>query len=314
MSVMLETSLGMLTIDLHVKACPNACKNFLKLCKVKYYNNVLLFNVQRNFIVQTGDPTGTGKGGSSVYGLVYGPQARYFEDEITPSLRHTRMGVVGMSQGAGGKDSNGSQFYITLKDDVDFLDNKHTIFGYVAEGEEVLRALNEVYADKDGRPLQDVRIKHTFVLDDPFDDPAGLEVPGSPVAVRPAEERVPERIRDDEDAADPFDSMTTEEVDEARRKELARSQAETLEILGDLPDANVKPPENILFVCKLNAHTQDEDLEIIFSRFGEIKACDVVRDFKTGDSLQYAFIEFAEEASCEEAFLKMNNVIVDDRR
>ncbi len=60
---------------------------------------------------------------------------------------------------------------------------------------------------------------------------------------------------------------------------------------SDLPDAEIKPPENVLFVCKLNAITTDEDLEIIFSRFGDAKA-DIVRDPLTGDSLNYAFVEF----------------------
>lgn len=68
MSVILETSLGDITIDLYVKECPNTCKNFLKLCKIKYYNNCLFHNIQKDYIVQTGDPTGTGKGGESIYG------------------------------------------------------------------------------------------------------------------------------------------------------------------------------------------------------------------------------------------------------
>jgi peptidyl-prolyl cis-trans isomerase-like 4 len=70
-------------------------------------------------------------------------------------------------------------------------------------------------------------------------------------------------------------------------------------MIGDLPFANVRPPENILFVCKLNPVTQDEDLELIFSRFGKILSCEVIRDKKTGDSLQYAFIEFDEREAAE---------------
>ena len=68
-----------------------------RLCKVKYYNNCLFFNVQANFIAQTGDPTNTGKGGESVFGLLYGEQARYFEDEIHPTRKHKRRGLVGMA-------------------------------------------------------------------------------------------------------------------------------------------------------------------------------------------------------------------------
>lgn len=78
---------------------------------MKYYNNCLFHNVQRNFIAQTGDPTGSGKGGSSVYGLMYGDQARFFEDEIRPHLRHKSKGTVAMA--AAGPNMNASQFYIT---------------------------------------------------------------------------------------------------------------------------------------------------------------------------------------------------------
>lgn len=71
-------------------------------------------------------------------------------------------------------------------------------------------------------------------------------------------------------------------------------------MVGDLPFANVRPPENVLFVCKLNPVTRDEDLELIFSRFGTIMSCQVIRDKKTGDSLQYAFIEFDKREQAEQ--------------
>lgn len=76
----------------------------------------------------------------------------------------------------------------------------------------------------------------------------------------------------------------------------------------------MKPPENVLFVCKLNPVTNDEDLETIFSRFGEIISCNIVRDKKTGDSLCYAFIEYENKEDAEQAFFKMDNVLIDDRR
>lgn len=94
----------------------------------------------------------------------------------------------------------------------------------------------------------------------------------------------------------------------------AKARATILEIVGDIPDAEIAPPENVLFVCKLNPVTNDDDLEIIFSRFGKIIGCEVIRDHQTGDSLQYAFIEFADRKSCEEAYFKMDNVLIDDRR
>jgi len=87
-----------------------------------------------------------------------------------------------------------------------------------------------------------------------------------------------------------------------------------LEMIGDIPDADVKPPDNVLFVCKLNKATQDDDLQIIFSRFGHIRRCEVIRDRKTGESLNYAFIEFERPEDCEQAYFKMDNVLIDDRR
>jgi peptidyl-prolyl cis-trans isomerase-like 4 len=70
MSVLLETSLGDLVIDLFVDHAPVACQNFLKLCEAKYYNNCLFFDVQPRYLALSGDPTNTGTGGESVWGLV----------------------------------------------------------------------------------------------------------------------------------------------------------------------------------------------------------------------------------------------------
>ncbi|CAN0433827.1 unnamed protein product [Discosporangium mesarthrocarpum] len=83
------------------------------------------------------------------------------------------------------------------------------------------------------------------------------------------------------------------------REKTARSNAVVLEMVGDLPDADMKPPDNVLFVCKLNPVTTDDDLEIIFSRFGACQA-EIIRDHITGDSLNYAFVEFDTVEACEE--------------
>merc|ERR1712048_801029 len=86
------------------------------------------------------------------------------------------------------------------------------------------------------------------------------------------------------------------------------------EILHDLPDADIAPPDSDLFIANMNPATQDGDLELIFSRFGPIKSCEIVRDWKTGDSLQYAFITFENQRDCEEAYFKMHDCVIDDRR
>ena len=308
MSVVLETSVGTLVIDLHVNECPNACKNFLKLCKSKYYNNCLFFKIEKNFVARTGDPTGTGKGGSSFEGL-NGGNAR-FPKEISRKIRHNRIGSVGMIPDRAG---NGSSFYITLRKDVKHLDGKMTLFAQVEEGVDILTKLNDLYCDNNGRPYQDMRIRHAHILDDPFDDPKNHEYPASPEGRVPDAETVEPRIADDEEV-DPDEGKTKAEMEAQIRAETAHANAVALTLMGDLPHAEVKPEDNVLFVCQLNPHTQDEDLELIFSRFGEVQRCDIIRDFRTGDSLQYAFIEFDTHKSCEEAYWKMNGVIIDDRR
>uniref|UniRef100_A0A8C9MY06 peptidylprolyl isomerase n=1 Tax=Serinus canaria TaxID=9135 RepID=A0A8C9MY06_SERCA len=121
------------------------------------------------------------------------------------------------------------------------------------------------------------------------------------------------RIGADEEIDD-MKGRPADEIEEIQAEKEAKTRAILLEMVGDLPDADIKPPENVLFVCKLNPVTTGEDLEIIFSRFGPIKSCEVIRDWKTGESLCYAFIEFEKEEDCEKAYFKMDNVLIDDRR
>ncbi|OXB83769.1 UNVERIFIED_CONTAM: hypothetical protein H355_013124 [Colinus virginianus] len=310
MAVLLETTLGDLVIDLYTEERPRACLNFLKLCKIKYYNYCLIYNVQRDFIIQTGDPMGTGRGGESVFCKLYGDQARFFEAEKVPRIKHKKKGTVSMVN--NGSDLHGSQFLITTGENLDYLDGVHTVFGEVTEGMDVLKTINETFVDKDFIPYQDIRINHTVILDDPFDDPPGLPVPDR--SPEPTKEQLDSgRIGADEEIDD-MKGRSADEIEEVQAEKEAKTRAILLEMVGDLPDAEVKPPENVLFVCKLNPVTTDEDLEIIFSRFGPIKSCEVIRDWKTGESLCYAFIEFEKEEDCEKAYFKMDNVLIDDRR
>ncbi|KAJ5929748.1 hypothetical protein N7454_006698 [Penicillium verhagenii] len=317
MSALLETSLGDIVIDLLVDESPKACENFLKLCKIKYYNFAPIHSVQKNFSFQTGDPLGPdapeSDGGSSIWGLLDGPSNRTFPIDL-PKLKHVERGMVSMATVPATNDPDqrlaASQFLITLGDNLDYLDGKAAIFGKVVEGFDVLEKINDSLIDDRGRPLKDIRIRHTVVLDDPFEDPSALvEPPESPLPSKAQLATV--RIADDEELDDEMDEDAMEKL---RREREARAQALTLEMVGDLPFADVKPPENILFVCKLNPVTQDEDLQLIFSRFGVILSCEVIRDKRTGDSLQYAFIEFDNQKDCEQAYFKMQGVLIDDHR
>ncbi|ENN71294.1 peptidyl-prolyl cis-trans isomerase sig-7 [Dendroctonus ponderosae] len=310
MSVVIETTLGDITVDLYLIERPRACLNFLKLCKFKYYNFNLFHTISRGFIAQTGDPTGTRTKGESIFGVISGPSKRYFAAETEPRIKHTRAGLISF---VGSEDNMiGSQFFVTLGADLTYLDPKHCVFGEIVEGLDILESINEVICDKDDRPYQDVRITHTVVLDDPYPDPDGFRAPSR--SPSPSAERLAGgRIAPDEEI-DETSGRSAQEVAEMQAEREAKARATILEMVGDIPDADMAPPENVLFVCKLNPVTSDDDLEIIFSRFGKIKSCEVIRDRKSGDSLQYAFIEFEEQKACEDAYFKMGNVLIDDRR
>lgn len=310
MSVVIETTIGDITVDLFMEERPVACLNFMKLCKLKYYNYNLFHTIEQGFIAQTGDPTGSGDGGSSIWGVVEGQHKRFFEGETLPKIHHSSAGLLSLV--GAGKHLLGSQFFFTLGDNLISLDGQHCVIGEVVEGHETLRKLNEAIVDENFRPYQDIRITHTVILDDPFADPRGFREPSR--SPSPSAERLQNgRIAADEDIDD-TDGKTMEEIQEMLAEREAKARATILEIVGDLPDAEMAPPENVLFVCKLNPVTTDDDLEIIFSRFGRVKCCEVIRDRKTGDSLQYAFVEFENQKSCEAAYFKMDNVLIDDRR
>lgn len=263
-------------------------------------------------MAQTGDRTGTGTGGDSAYKFLFGDQARFFDDEIHPDLKHSSMGTVAMA--SAGENCNASQFYFTLRDDIEYLDGKHTVFGIAVEGLDILAKINDVFVDDLGRPYQDIRIKHTYILEDPFDDPLQLAefIPENSPEGKPHDEIAEERLGDNWVPMD--QTLSAHEYEEVIHAKEAHTNAAILESIGDIPDADVKPPKNVLFVCKLNPVTQDEDLHTIFSRFGNVAAADIIRDYKTGDSLCYAFIEFEAEDACEAAYFKMDNTLIDDRR
>ncbi|SPO32596.1 related to Multidomain cyclophilin type peptidyl-prolyl cis-trans isomerase [Ustilago trichophora] len=333
MSVLLETSLGDIVIDLHTQLAPRSCINFLKLCSQHYYKLNAFFSVERDFSAQTGDPTNTGRGGASIWSQLPSTSRdrldnSFFHPETQgDQLKHTKKGTVSFAcsrkhvkssadEESGSREElvAGSQFFITLKDEIDYLDGKHAPFGIVVEGQEpggTLDKINEAFTDDQKRPLKDIRIRHVVVLEDPFPDPDGFVPPSRSPSPTPSQVRAL-RLADDEDLAD--DDRDDAQKEESRRNADTNAAALTLEMVGDLPFAEIRPPENILFVCKLNPVTRSDDLELIFSRFGKILSCEVIKDKKTGDSLQYAFIEFDKKDDAERAYFKMQNVLVDDRR
>lgn len=152
--VLLETSMGSITLELYTTHAPRTCQNFTTLASRNYYNNTIFHRIIPNFMIQGGDPTGTGRGGSSIYG-------EKFEDEIRTDLKHTGAGVLSMAN--SGPHTNGSQFFISLAP-TPWLDGKHTIFGRVKSGMRVVQRLGMVKTGAEDRPEEDVRIVSAKVV------------------------------------------------------------------------------------------------------------------------------------------------------
>jgi len=122
-------------------------RNFFDLANKGYYNTIF-HRIVKDFVIQGGDPTGTGRGGQSIYG-------KTFDDEIHPKLKHNGAGILSMAN--AGKNTNGSQFFITLAP-THHLDTKHTIFGRVKSGMGVVQRMSMVETTGSDRPVEDVTI------------------------------------------------------------------------------------------------------------------------------------------------------------
>ncbi|EGF80604.1 hypothetical protein BATDEDRAFT_11296, partial [Batrachochytrium dendrobatidis JAM81] len=157
-SVTLHTDLGDLKIEVFCEATPKAAENFLALCASGYYNGCVFHRNIKGFMVQTGDPTNTGKGGTSIWG-------GKFADEIKSTLRHNTRGIVSMA--SKGADANGSQFFITYSKQ-SHLDSKYTVFGKIIDGLDTLDSLESVPVDGNHRPNQDIKINSVTIHANPI--------------------------------------------------------------------------------------------------------------------------------------------------
>ena len=137
--VVLDTSMGRIAFELYWKHAPKTCANFYQLAKQGFYDGIIFHRVISDFMIQTGDPTGTGSGGASIYGGA-------FEDEIHPELRFVGAGILAMAN--AGPNTNRSQFFVTLAP-TPFLDGKHTIFGRVSDGMLAVREIGAAETQDD---------------------------------------------------------------------------------------------------------------------------------------------------------------------
>lgn len=153
------TNLGELNIEVECNLVPRTSENFMTLCENGYYNNTIFHRLIPKFMIQGGDPTGSGFGGESIW-------KKGFKNEFHPKLTHNGRGVLSMAN-SGGDCSNNSQFFITFQA-CHHLDNKHSIFGHLVGGLDTLNKMEQIETDKKDKPLIDIKILSTEVYVNPF--------------------------------------------------------------------------------------------------------------------------------------------------
>lgn len=146
--VTLETSSGPIQIKLFPDVAPKACENFVRLSEKGYYNGVIFHRVIKGFMIQGGDPTGTGMGGESIWG-------KKFEDEFADGVKFDRPGMLAMAN--AGKATNGSQFFITTAP-TPWLNGKHTIFGEVTSGLDIVQKIENAKTGTRDKPVDEIKI------------------------------------------------------------------------------------------------------------------------------------------------------------
>ena len=151
--VVLETNQGVIEIKLMPNVAPRTCENFIGLIKQGYYDGIIFHRVIKGFMIQSGDPTGTGKGGSSIWD-------KPFKDEVSSKVTFNGPGLVAMAN--AGPNTNGSQFFIATAK-TPWLNMKHTIFGEVISGYDVVRKIENSSTDRSDRPVHEQKIIKAYV-------------------------------------------------------------------------------------------------------------------------------------------------------
>ncbi|KAI3385564.1 hypothetical protein SNEBB_008544 [Seison nebaliae] len=158
--IQLITSLGVLNIQLETNYAPLTCRNFLELCQQNFYDGTIFHRSIPNFMIQGGDPKGNGEGGRTAR------EGEKLKDEFHPNLLHDRRGIVSMAKKEEA-DSGTSQFFITYKS-AKHLDKKHSIFGKVVGGMNVLDKMEQIPVNKKDRPTIDISILSTEICINPY--------------------------------------------------------------------------------------------------------------------------------------------------
>ncbi|MCK4859136.1 MAG: peptidylprolyl isomerase [Candidatus Omnitrophica bacterium] len=151
--VILETNQGLIKIKLMSETAPKACENFIGLVEKGYYDGIIFHRVIKNFMIQGGDPTGTGRGGESIWG-------KPFADEVDPKVVFNKTGLLAMAN--SGPSTNGSQFFITTAE-TPWLNMRHTIFGEVISGYDVVQKIENVAVNTASKPLDEQKIIKAYL-------------------------------------------------------------------------------------------------------------------------------------------------------
>jgi peptidylprolyl isomerase len=146
--VAIETTQGTFEVTLRPDIAPKATENFLKHAENGYYNGIVFHRVIKDFMIQGGDPTGTGRGGESIW-------QKPFEDEVTRDATFSKPGILAMAN--AGPRTNGSQFFITTAA-TPWLNNKHTIFGEVTKNYDVVQKIEKTKVGPGDRPAEEQKI------------------------------------------------------------------------------------------------------------------------------------------------------------
>lgn len=151
--VVFETSIGNIEFTLKPDVAPKACENFVGLVQKHYYDGIMFHRIIKNFMIQGGDPTATGAGGASIWN-------KPFADECLASVKFDKPGLLAMAN--SGPSTNGSQFFITTIP-TPWLNMKHTIFGEVTTGYDIVKKMEAVQTDPRDRPVQPLKIVKAYV-------------------------------------------------------------------------------------------------------------------------------------------------------
>ncbi|KAI9158331.1 Peptidyl-prolyl isomerase CWC27 [Paramyrothecium foliicola] len=291
-SAILHTSLGEISIELFAKQTPLTCRNFLQLALDGYYDNTIFHRLVPNFILQGGDPTGTGNGGESIYdggafagdldpwpmdqrlGKNAGPTGVNFKDEFHSRLKFNRRGLLAMAN-EGRPDTNGSQFFFTL-DKTEELNGKNTMFGRVA-GDTIynLAKIGELEVDPaTERPLYPVKLLRIEILVNPFEDMekrtrVATQIPSTSQQDKPKKKRKKGGKQllsfGDEEGDEPepvikkakFDTriVMADESEDAAPKSKAAKGKSTKREASPVASVNAKPPTR--------PETESEEREIV---------------------------------------------------